>query len=45
MALPPNSFLCFSRAITYAIKQRKLLSSGAITDGETDRNNASVDGP
>jgi hypothetical protein len=26
-------------------KQRKLLGSGAITDGETDAKNASVDGP
>jgi hypothetical protein len=26
-------------------KQRKLVGSGAITDGETDAKNASVDGP
>jgi hypothetical protein len=26
-------------------KQRKLLGGGAITDGETDAKNASVDGP
>jgi hypothetical protein len=33
---------------TYVIareKQRKLLGGGAITDGETDSKNASVDGP
>jgi hypothetical protein len=33
---------------TYVIareKQRKLVGSGAITDGETDAKNASVDGP
>jgi hypothetical protein len=45
MALPPNIFLC---AIMYVIareKQRKQLGSGAITDGETDAKNASVDGP
>jgi hypothetical protein len=45
MAPPPNSLLCFSRAITYVKKQRKLLGSGAITDGETDAKNAIVDGP
>jgi hypothetical protein len=45
MAPPPKSFLCFSRAITYVEKQRKLFGSGAITDGETDAKNASVDGP
>jgi hypothetical protein len=45
MATPPNSFLCFSRAIMYVKKQRKLLGSGAITDGETDAKNTSVDGP
>jgi hypothetical protein len=45
MAPPPNCFLCFSRAITYVKKQRKLLGSGAITDGETDAKNASVDCP
>jgi hypothetical protein len=45
MAPPPNCFLC---AITYLIaleKQRKQLGSGAITDGESDAKNASVDGP
>jgi hypothetical protein len=26
-------------------EQRKLVGSGAITDGETDAKNASVDGP
>jgi hypothetical protein len=31
--------------ITYVKKQRKLLGSGAIADGETDAKNASVDGP
>jgi hypothetical protein len=45
MAPPPNSLLCFSHAITYVKKQRKLLGSGAITDGETDAKNASLDGP
>jgi hypothetical protein len=45
MAPPPNSFLCFSCVITYVKKQRKLLGSGAIADGETDAKNASVDGP
>jgi hypothetical protein len=37
--------LCFSRAITYVIAQRKQLGGGAIADGETDAKNASVDGP
>jgi hypothetical protein len=41
----PNSFLCFSRAITYVIMQRKQLGGGAIADGETDAKNASVDCP
>jgi hypothetical protein len=41
----PNCSLCFSRAITYVIVQRKQLGSGAIADGETDAKNASVDGP
>jgi hypothetical protein len=45
MAPLPNSFLCFSRAITYVIMQRKQLGGGAIADGETDAKNASVDGP
>jgi hypothetical protein len=40
-----NSFLCFSRAITYVIAQKKLLGIGAIADGITDAKNASVDGP
>jgi hypothetical protein len=26
-------------------KQRKMVGSGAITDGQTDAKNASVDGP
>jgi hypothetical protein len=30
---------------TYVIMQRKQLGGGAITDGETDAKNASVDGP
>jgi hypothetical protein len=30
MAPMPNSFLCFSCAITYVIAQRKLLGIGAI---------------
>jgi hypothetical protein len=45
MAPLPNCFLCFSRAITYVIAQRKQLGGGAIADGETDAKNASVDGP
>jgi hypothetical protein len=45
MAPPPNSFLCFSRAITSVIVQTKQLGGGAIADGETDAKNASVDGP
>jgi hypothetical protein len=45
MAPPPNSFLCFSRTITYVIAQRKLLGIGAIADETTDAKNASVDGP
>jgi hypothetical protein len=45
MAPLPNSFLCFSRAITYVIMQRKQLGGNAIADGETDAKNASVDGP
>jgi hypothetical protein len=45
MAPLPNSFLCFSRAITYVIMQRKQLGGGAFADGETDVENASVDGP
>jgi hypothetical protein len=45
MAPPPKYFLCFSRAITYVIAQRKKLGGGAIADGETDAKNASVDGP
>jgi hypothetical protein len=45
MAPPPKSLLCFSCAITYVKKQRKLLGSGAIMDGETDAKNASVDDP
>jgi hypothetical protein len=44
MAPPPNRFLCFSRAIAYVKKQRKLLGGGAITDRETDAKNASVNG-
>jgi hypothetical protein len=45
IAPPPNSVLCF---FTYAIareKQGNLLGGGAITNGETDAKNASVDGP
>jgi hypothetical protein len=45
MAPPPNSLLCFSRAITYVKKQKKLLGSGVITDKETDAKNASVNSP
>jgi hypothetical protein len=45
MAPMPNCFLCFSRAITYVIEQRKPLGGGANTDGETDAKNVSVDGP
>jgi hypothetical protein len=45
MASLPNCSLCFSRAITYVIAQRKQLGSGAIADGETDAKNASVGGP
>jgi hypothetical protein len=45
MAPLPNSFLCFSLAITYEIMQRKQLGGGSIADGETDAKNASVDGP
>jgi hypothetical protein len=45
MASLPNCFLCYSRAITYLIAQRKQLGGGAIADGETDAKNASVDGP
>jgi hypothetical protein len=36
--------LLFTNVITRE-KQRKLVGSGAITDGETDAKNASVNGP
>jgi hypothetical protein len=48
MAPSTNCFLCFYRAITFAIareKQGKLLGGGAITNETTDAKNASVDGP
>jgi hypothetical protein len=45
MAPMPNSFLCFSSAITYVEKQRKLLGIGVIAEGITDAKNASVDNP
>jgi hypothetical protein len=41
MAQPPNCSLCFSRAITRVIAQRKQLGGDAIADGETRAKNAS----